>query len=58
MYRNNSASVVDKAISVCILLTHRMGQLANVIIYPILDKTDTFSCAVSCENVPAKSAAT
>ena len=35
-----SASVVDKAISVFILLTQTIGKFSNLIMYPVLDKTD------------------
>ncbi len=51
-----SASVVLRAISVCSLEDHRMGQFAKVITYPVRDFTEMGSWASSDDHKPVKSA--
>jgi hypothetical protein len=43
-----SASVVDKAISVCSFDAHTKGQFANVIMYPVRDLAVVGSSAADC----------
>ena len=54
-----SASVVDNMISVYILLMQSTGKIMYIIILPVLDNADDFSCTISwLKNVPAKLAST
>ena len=53
-----SSSVVEKAISVYILLTHNSGHPEKMMVYPVLDKTNAPLSTSSWSKHPAKSVST